>query len=68
MKPIVFDLTNNQIKIISPLITQVQKAASKGKENRGAVFAQIKHNQVRAKFIDAETVNKILPILRKARL
>ena len=68
MKPIIFNLTKNQMKTVSPLIMQAQNAVLAGKENRGAVFGQFTHRQVKVQFIDAETVDKILPILREAGL
>ena len=62
---IIFDLTDEQSKTMEPLTRQASEAAFEGITNRGVIFAQIMYNKVSAKFIKAETVSKIIAILKE---
>ena len=60
-----FDLTDEQIKTMEPLVRQASEAAFEGLTNRGVIFAQIMYSKVSAKFIKAETASKIIAILKE---
>jgi 2,4-dienoyl-CoA reductase-like NADH-dependent reductase (Old Yellow Enzyme family) len=51
-----FDLTEEQIEKIQPLLKKLKDA-------EGLIFAQINHNTVSAKFINLTTAVKIINIL-----
>jgi 2,4-dienoyl-CoA reductase-like NADH-dependent reductase (Old Yellow Enzyme family) len=53
-----FDLTEEQIEKIQPLLKKLKDA-------EGLIFAQINHNAVSAKFIDLTTAIKIINILKQ---
>jgi hypothetical protein len=59
MKPICFDLTAEQTKLLKPLFKMVDKADKQGK--RGAILAQLKGNSYGnfAVFVDKERADEI---------
>lgn len=66
MKPIQLKLTDDQRKALEPLFRQVNAAASRGKEHRGVIFAQIHEGRggIQARFVPADLTARIIPVLR----